>query len=77
MKLKTVGVFYGEVRSVNFQSCRVEVYLEAELDSPSEEPEALIILEQRCLEAVNKAFERHEGRKVTKLLEKADARTKG
>lgn len=66
MKVTTVHVTYGETRSVNYQSCKIEIGLTAQLDENDEKDVDYVqqVLEKRCVQIVNEAFLRHNTRKA-------------
>jgi len=65
MKITEISVNYGETRSVNFQSCRIDIGLSAtiDIDSINSIDECQRVLEEKCISLVNAAFVRHFERK--------------
>lgn len=63
MKIRTVSFGYGETRSVNFKSRRIDVSLSADLVDGDVESDALAELERRCVTAVRSTFDRMNAEK--------------
>lgn len=61
MQITEVSVSYGETRTVQFQSARIDVGLRATVKE-GEEAEAIETLEKRCVAIVHEAFDRYNVR---------------
>ena len=64
MKVRIVAVNYGETRSINYQSAKIEIGLTADLDEGEHAEEVQLTLEKRCVSLVQAAFLRHNARKA-------------